>query len=134
MIKKIAHIGIAVKNLGLSSDIFSKLFEQPVPHTETVAEQKASIAFFPIGESLFELIESTSAESSIEKFIEKRGEGIHHICLDVDDIENEIARLKKHGFQFVNDVPNNGGDGCRVAFIHPKSANGVLIELSEKKS
>ena len=134
MIKKIAHIGIAVKNLGLSSDVFSKLFEQPAPHTETVEEQKATIAFFPVGESSFELIESTSAESPVAKFIEKCGEGIHHICLDVDNIESEITRLKKLGFQFVNDVPSNGGDGCRVAFIHPKSANGVLIELSEKIS
>lgn len=132
MIKKINHIGIAVKNLGLSSDVFSKLFEQKTPKTEIVAEQKATIAFFPIGESSLELIESTSADSSISKYIEKRGEGIHHLCLEVVDIAAEIERLKKHHFQFVNDVPAEGGDGYRVVFLHPKSTNGVLIELCEK--
>ena len=132
MIKKINHIGVAVKSLGLSAEVFSKLFEQKAPHTETVPEQKATIAFFPIGESSVELIESTSADSTISKFIEKRGEGIHHICLEVDDIKAEIERLKKHNFQFVNDVPSEGGDGYWVAFLHPKSTNGVLIELCEK--
>ncbi len=132
MIKKINHIGIAVKSLGLSSDVFSKLFEQTNPHTETVPEQKATIAFYPIGESSIELIESTSGDSAISKFIEKRGEGIHHICLEVDDIKSEIARLKNHQFQFVNDVPTEGGDGYWVVFLHPKSTNGVLIELCEK--
>ncbi len=132
MIKKINHIGIAVKNLGLSSDVFSKLFEQSKPHTEVVPEQKATIGFYPIGESSIELIESMSGDSSISKFIEKRGEGIHHICLEVDDIKSEITRLKNHQFQFVNDVPTGGGDGYWVAFLHPKSTNGVLIELCEK--
>ena len=132
MIKKINHIGVAVKSLGLSAEVFSKLFEQKAPHTETVPEQKATIAFFPIGESSVELIESTSADSTISKFIEKRGEGIHHICLEVDDIKADIERLKKHNFQFVNDVPSEGGDGYWVAFLHPKSTNGVLIELCEK--
>ena len=132
MIKKISHIGVAVKSLGISSDLFSKLFEQPLPHTETVAEQKATITFFPVGESSIELIESTSEDSSISKFIEKRGEGIHHICLEVENIKSEIERLKKHNFQFMSDVPSAGGDGYWVAFIHPKSANGVLIELCEK--
>lgn len=132
MIKKINHIGVAVKSLGLSSDVFSKLFEQPTPHTETVSEQKAMIAFYPVGDSSIELIESTSGDSSISKFIDKRGEGIHHICLEVDDIKAEIIRLKSHNFQFVNDVPSTGGDGYWVAFLHPKSTNGVLIELCEK--
>ena len=132
MIKKINHIGIAVKSLGISSELFGKLFQQSAPHTETVEEQKATIAFFPIGETSFELIESTSADSSISKFIEKRGEGIHHICLEVDDIRMEIERLKNLGLQFVNDIPSGGGDGYWVAFLHPKSTNGVLIELAEK--
>ncbi|MEI7907593.1 MAG: methylmalonyl-CoA epimerase [Bacteroidota bacterium] len=132
MIKKINHIGIAVKNLGLSAEIFSKLFSQTVLHTETVSEQNAAIAFFPIGESSIELIESTSPEAVVSKFIDKRGEGIHHICLDVDNIKSEIERLKNHGFQFISEVPSEGGDGYWVAFIHPKSANGVLIELCEK--
>ncbi len=132
MIKKINHIGIAVKNLGLSSDLFSKLFEQSASHAETVPEQKATIAFYPVGEGSIELIESTSADSAISTFIEKRGEGIHHICLEVDDIKFEVERLKKHNFQFVNDVPSAGGDGYWVVFLHPKSTNGVLIELCEK--
>ncbi len=132
MIKKINHIGVAVKSLGLSSDVFSKLFGQSAPQTETVSEQKATIAFYPVGESSIELIESTSSDSAISTFIEKRGEGIHHICLEVDDIQKEIGRLKNHGFQFVNEVPAEGGDGYMVVFIHPKSTNGVLIELCEK--
>lgn len=132
MIKKINHIGIAVNSLGLSSDVFSKLFEQAQPHTESVPDQKATIAFYPIGDSSVELIESTSNDSTISKFIEKRGEGIHHICLEVDDIHSEIIRLQNHQFQFVNDVPTVGGDGYWVAFLHPKSTNGVLIELCEK--
>lgn len=132
MIKKINHIGIAVKNLGLSSELFSKLFEQSPSSVEHVPQQKATIAFFPVGESSFELIESISADSAIAKFLEKRGEGIHHICLEVDNIKAEIARLKQHGFQFVNDQPSEGGDGYLIAFLHPKSTNGVLIELAEK--
>ncbi|MEW6061176.1 MAG: methylmalonyl-CoA epimerase [Bacteroidota bacterium] len=132
MIIRISHIGIAVKDLGLSSEIFSKIFELPNPDVEHVPQQKATIAFYPIGESSCELIESTSADSVISKFIEKRGEGIHHICLEVDNIRAEIARLKQHGFQFVNDQPSEGGDGYLVAFLHPKSTNGVLIELAEK--
>lgn len=133
MIKKINHIGIAVKELELSSELFSKLFGQSSPQVENVPEQSANIAFYPLGESSIELIESTKSDSAIAKFIEKRGEGIHHICLEVDNIRDEIARLKQHGFQFVNDEPSEGGDGYLVAFIHPKSSNGVLIELAEKK-
>ncbi len=132
MIKKINHIGVAVKNLGLSSELFSALFEQPSPHTEVVTEQKATIAFFPVGETSVELIESTSADSAISKFIEKRGEGIHHLCLEVENITAEIERLKRLQFQFVHDTPSAGGDGYWVAFLHPKSTNGVLIELCEK--
>jgi methylmalonyl-CoA/ethylmalonyl-CoA epimerase len=134
MIKKINHIGIAVKSLGLSSDLFSKLFEQSSTLIENIPQQQADIAFYPLGESSIELIESTSPDSAISKFIQKRGEGIHHICLEVDNIRAEISRLRKHGFQFVHDEPSDGGDGYLVAFIHPKSANGVLIELAEKVS
>nr|MBP6672460.1 methylmalonyl-CoA epimerase [Bacteroidota bacterium] len=114
------------------SEVFSKIFGESPAHMESVPEQKATIAFYPVGESSFELIESTSAESSIAKFIDKRGEGIHHICLEVDDIKAEMERLKGLNFQFIQDSPSAGGDGFWVAFIHPKSANGVLIELCEK--
>ncbi len=132
MIKRINHIGIAVKTLGLSSDLFSKIFGHTNPQVENVPQQNANIAFFPVGESSIELIESTTGDSSISKFIEKRGEGIHHICLEVDSIKKEIERLKAHGFQFVSEQPSEGGDGYLVAFLHPKSTNGVLIELAEK--
>lgn len=133
MIKKIHHIGVAVASLTQSQEIFSKLFAQETPHTEDVPEQHATISFFPVGESSVELIESTSKDSSIQKFLQKRGEGIHHICLEVAGITEEIARLKKHGFEFVNDIPSDGGDGYVVVFLHPRSTNGVLIELCEKK-
>jgi methylmalonyl-CoA epimerase len=133
MIKRINHIGIAVKSLGLSSEIFTKLFGEPAAHTETVPEQKATIAFYPVGESSFELIESTSAESSIAKFIDKRGEGIHHICLEVDDIKSGDGASQRTQFSIHSGfIPPAGGDGYWVAFIHPRSANGVLIELCEK--
>jgi methylmalonyl-CoA/ethylmalonyl-CoA epimerase len=135
MIKRITHVGVAVRNMGISRELFSKLLGNNSPHTEKVEEQKATIAFYPIGESSIELIESTESAkggSSIAKFIEKRGEGIHHICLEVDNIAQEIMRLKSLGFQFVDDKPSPGGDGCLVAFLHPKSTNGVLIELSQK--
>lgn len=132
MIKKINHIGVAVQHLGISSQLFNALFNQSQPQTETVPEQKATIAFYPMGDTSIELIESTAADSSIAKFIAKRGEGIHHLCLETDNINDEIARLKENGFQFVNEIPSAGGDGYWVAFLHPKSTNGVLIELCEK--
>lgn len=132
MITRINHIGIAVSSLTKSSDLFARLFGAPAEKTETVPEQKATIAFFPVGGSSLELIESTASDSSIAKFIEKRGEGIHHLCLEVDDIRAEMQRLTSAGFQFLTAEPTEGGDGHLVAFIHPKSANGVLIELSQK--
>ncbi|MBW7887969.1 MAG: methylmalonyl-CoA epimerase [Bacteroidetes bacterium] len=133
MITKINHIGIVVKNLGLSTEIFDKLFNQNSPEIEAVSEQQANIAFYPVGQSSIELIESTSKDSTISKFIEKRGEGIHHLCLEVENIREEMNRLKNLDFQFINEHPTDGGDGFLVAFIHPKSANGVLIELAQKK-
>jgi len=135
MIKRITHVGVAVRNMGISRELFSKLLGNNSPHTEKVEEQNATIAFYPIGESSIELIESAESVkggSSISKFIENRGEGIHHICLEVDNIAQEIIRLKSLGFQFVDDKPSPGGDGCLVAFLNPKSTNGVLIELSQK--
>ena len=134
MIKRITHVGVAVRNMGISKELFSKLLGNNSPHTEKVEEQKATIAFYPIGESSIELIESIESAkggSSIAIFIEKRGEGIHHICFEVDDIAQEMKRLKSLGFQFVDDKPSLGGDGSIVAFLHPKSTNGVLIELSQ---
>jgi len=135
MIKRVAHIGIAVKNLGLSKELFSKLLGNVSPHTERIEEQNATVSFYPVGESSVELIEaidSSGAGSAITGFIEKRGEGVHHICLEVDDIEKEMERLTNLGFHFASKAPFSGGAGCRVAFIHPKSTNGILIELSQQ--
>lgn len=132
MITRISHIGIAVSSLDVSGSLFSKLFENPLPIVEHIPLQQANIAFYPVGESSVELIESTAKDSSISKFIQKRGDGIHHICLEVKGIDQEIDRLKKHGFQFVQEIPAEGGDGFRVVFLHPKSTGGVLIELAEK--
>lgn len=132
MIKRILHIGVAVRDVGVSAELFAKLFGTDSSHPETVPEQKSQIAFFPIGESLVELIQATEPGTTIERFIEKRGEGIHHICLEVEGLEAEVTRLTKLGFQFITETPSDGGDGYRVVFIHPKSANGVLIELAEK--
>ena len=137
MIKRIAHVAIAVKDLGFSKDLFSKLLQNDHPHTESVEQQQATVSFYPVGDSSVELIEalrSPGAGSAITGFIEKRGEGIHHICLEVDNIEQEMDRLKKLGFQFTSAAPFAGGAGCRVAFMHPKSTNGVLIELSQPEN
>jgi methylmalonyl-CoA/ethylmalonyl-CoA epimerase len=127
---RLDHIGIAVKSLEAA-----KIYEAlglTVGHTETVETQKVRTAFLSVGESNLELLEPTSPDSPIAKFIEKRGEGIHHICLRVDDIEAHLARLKAEGYRLINEAPVPGAHGCRVAFLHPAAGNGVLIELSEK--
>jgi methylmalonyl-CoA/ethylmalonyl-CoA epimerase len=127
---KLDHIGIAVKSLEAA-----KIYETlglTVQHTETVATQKVNTAFLSVGDSNLELLEPTSPDSPIAKFIEKRGEGIHHICLRVDDLESHLERLKAAGYRLVNEAPVPGAHGCRVAFLHPSAGNGVLIELSEK--
>lgn len=128
---KLDHIGIAVKSLENGTAIYRAL-GLAVQHTETVDTQKVRTAFLSVGDSNLELLEPTSPESPIAKFIEKRGEGIHHICLRVDDIEAHLARLKSEGYRLINEAPVPGAHGCRVAFLHPAAGNGVLIELSEK--
>ena len=127
---KLDHIGIAVKSLGAA-----KIYEDlglAIEHVETVETQKVKTAFLSVGDSNLELLEPTSPDSPIAKFIEKRGEGIHHICFRVDDIEAHLANLKEKGYRLVNEAPVPGAHGCRVAFLHPAAGNGVLIELSEK--
>jgi methylmalonyl-CoA/ethylmalonyl-CoA epimerase len=124
------HIGIAVRSLDAA-----KIYESlglTIEHTEIVASQGVRTAFLSVGDSNLELLEPTGPESAIAKFIEKRGEGIHHICLRVDDIETHLARLKSAGYRLINEHPVPGAHGCRVAFLHPAAGNGVLIELSEK--
>lgn len=129
---KIEHIGIAVKSLKNSNDLFSKLFNTPHYKIEEVDGEGVSTSFFKIGNNKIELLEASNSNSPIAKFIEKRGEGIHHIAFDVDDIEAEIKRLKKEGFKVLNETPKQGADNKLVAFLHPKSTNGVLIELCQE--
>lgn len=132
MIKSLAHIGIAVKDLEASSKLFQTLLGKPSDHEELVHDQKVKTAFFNLGETAIELTAATDAESPIARFIDKRGEGIHHLSFVVEDIEKELARLKAGGFQLVDEKPRVGADGHAVAFLHPKSTNGVLIELCQR--
>lgn len=129
---KIEHIGIAVKSLKDSNKLFEVLFGKTHYKIESVESESVNTSFFQIGESKIELLEATNQDSPIAKFIEKRGEGIHHIAFDVDDIDKEINRLKKEGFIVLNDKPKKGADNKWVAFLHPKSTNGVLIELCQE--
>lgn len=133
MFRNIAHIGIAVRDLSAAKKLFSDLLGQDVHHEENVAGQRVNAAMFRIGSTSIELLEATGPDSSIARFIEKKGEGVHHISFAVDDLERELRRLKDSGFQLVDEQPRPGADNYRVAFLHPKSTNGVLIEISQKK-
>lgn len=130
--KKIEHIGIAVKSLEVSNLIFEKLLGAPAYKFEVVESEGVSTSFFAAGPNKIELLAATNPDSPIAKFIEKKGEGIHHIAFDVEDIVSEIARLKKEGFVVLNETPKKGADNKLVAFLHPKSTNGVLIELCQE--
>lgn len=131
---KIEHIGIAVKNLNLSNDLMHKLIGKPAYKEETVEGEAVKTSFFEIGESKIELLEAMNSDSAIAKYLDKNREGIHHIAFAVDDLELEIQRLKNEGFQFINEIPKEGADNKMVVFLHPKSTNGVLVELcSERK-
>lgn len=130
--KKIEHIGIAVKNLEDSNKLFSKLFGKDHYKTEVVESEGVKTSFFKVGKNKIELLEATNEESPIAKFIEKKGEGVHHIAFDVKDINTEVERLKKEGFVVLNDTPKKGADNKLVVFLHPKSTNGVLIELCQE--
>ncbi len=129
---KIEHIGIAVKNLEESNTLFGKLFGKAHYKTEAVASEGVKTSFFKVGENKIELLEATNEDSPIAKFIAKKGEGVHHIAFDVDNIEQEIKRLKKEGFVVLNEKPKKGADNKLVAFLHPKSTNGTLIELCQE--
>lgn len=132
MTRSIDHIGIAVQNLESSIELFQRLLGRTPDHHETVQDQQVRTAFYRLGESSLELLQATSPSSPIASFITKRGEGVHHVCLRVDDIAAELSRLKKAGFKVVDDTPRLGANGSLVAFLHPKSTGGVLIELSQK--
>ena len=130
--KKIEHIGIAVKDLEVSNTLFAKLFGKAHYKTETVESEGVQTSFFDVGPNKIELLQAISSESPIAKFIDKKGEGVHHIAFAVDDIVAEIKRLKSEGFIVLNDEPKKGADNKLVAFLLPKSTNGVLIELCQE--
>ena len=132
MITKLTHVGVAVNSLEDSVGLFSKLFQVDRFEKETVASQHVRLALFHVGEASIELSEASDPRSPIAKFIDKRGEGVHHLSFEVDDIGVELARLKAAGFQLIDEKPRVGAGGRLIAFIHPKSTNGVLIELSQK--
>lgn len=129
---KIEHIGIAVKNISEANKTYKSLLGYEHYKTENVEGEGVTTSFFKCGESKIELLEATKKDSPIAKFIEKRGEGIHHIAFSVDNIKQEVERLKKEGFTILNEEPKKGADNKLVVFLHPKSANGVLIELCQE--
>ncbi|MBS7333430.1 MAG: methylmalonyl-CoA epimerase [Weeksellaceae bacterium] len=128
---KLEHIGIAVKDLNFSNDLFSKLLGKSAYKEEAVETEGVITSFYSAGESKIELVGSTKENSAIEKYLEKNKEGIHHLAFGVDNLEKEIERLKNEGFIFVNETPKLGADNKRIVFLHPKSTNGVLVELCE---
>ena len=132
MFNKIEHLGIAVKDAATSVKLFSSLFNVQPYKEEIVESEHVKTIFFQLGENKIELLEATHEQSAIAKFIEKKGEGIHHIAFDVEDINKEMERLKKEGFVFINESPKKGADNKLIAFLHPKSTNGVLIELCQE--
>ena len=128
---KLEHIGIAVKSLANSVPLFEKLLNSTCYKTEMVESEKVNTAFFKQGETKIELLESASTDGIISKYLEKKGEGLHHIAIEVPDIEKEMERLKKEGFVLINEKPKPGADNKLVCFLHPKTTNGVLIELCQ---
>ena len=131
---KIEHIGIAVKDLEAANEIYTKLFGKPPYKTEVVESESVSTSFFKVGDSKIELLEATDPNSAIAKYIEKKGEGIHHIAYAVKDIKAEMVRMRAEGFVVLNDEPKKGADNKLVCFLHPKSTNGVLVELCQEIS
>jgi len=132
MIEKIDHIGIAVRSIEKTSELLSNILGLKVAGEEIVEEQKVKVAFLPLGDSELELLESTSAEGPIARFIEKKGEGIQHIAFRVYNIEEVLEKLKKEGVRLIDEKPRYGAGGAKIAFIHPKSTNGILVELCER--
>ncbi|AXT57104.1 methylmalonyl-CoA epimerase [Aquimarina sp. AD1] len=131
-INKIEHIGIAVKDIDKSNSLYEQLLGVAPYKQEIVESESVITSFFKVGENKIELVASTKEDGPIGKFISKKGEGIHHIAFDVDDIEKELERLEKEGFQLINKTPKKGADNKLVAFIHPKTTNGVLVELCQE--
>ena len=130
---KINHLGIATKGIDEALKFWSDALGLENVHTETVEDQKVRVAMLPLGESRIELLEPTSDDSPISKFLEKRGGGIHHIAVEVEDIEASLARLKKQGMRLIDETPRVGAENCLVAFVHPSATNGVLLELVQTR-
>lgn len=134
MIKNVEHIGIAVENAQHAIDIFSKLLHQTPYKQEKVASEKVNTIFFQVGETKIELLEATEPDSVIAKYLEKKGQGMHHIAIEVSDIAAEMKRLQAEGFVFINETPKQGADNKLICFLHPKSTCGVLVELCQTLS
>ncbi|MDE4541479.1 methylmalonyl-CoA epimerase [Thermoanaerobacterium sp. R66] len=132
MIKKIDHIGIAVKSIEEASKFYEDVLGQKVVGIETLSSENLRTAFIKIGDIDIELLEATSSDSPVAKFIEKKGEGIQHIALEVDDIEESLEKLKSKGIRLIDEAPKTGAGGSKIAFVHPKSTNGVLLELCQR--
>ena len=131
-ILKIDHLGIAVNSIEAGKKFWTDVLGLKFEGSETVAEQKVTTAFFPVGESEVELLESTAPDGPVAKYIEKRGEGIQHIAFRVENIEEALAELKEKGIRLIDENPRRGAGGAKIAFLHPKSTNGILVELCEK--
>jgi len=132
MIKKIEHVGIAVKDLNKSNELFKKLLGEQSYKTEAVDSESVTTSFFKVGNQKLELLEASESNSTIARFIERRGEGMHHLAFHVENIDEEIERLEKEGFEFVSKTPTKGADNKMVVFLHPKTTNGVLVELCQE--
>ena len=132
MIKKIEHLGIAVKDLNKSNELFKKLLGEQSYKTEAVDSESVTTSFFKVGDQKIELLEASEPNSTIARFIERRGEGMHHLAFHVESIDEEIERLEKEGFEFVSKIPTKGADNKMVVFLHPKTTNGVLVELCQE--
>jgi len=132
-ILKINHLGIAVNSIEAGRNFWEGILGLPFEGTETVEEQKVTTAFFPVGESEVELLESTAPDGPVAKYIEKKGEGIQHVAFEVEDIEAALAELKEKGIRLIDETPRRGAGGAKIAFLHPKSTSGVLVELCEKE-
>ena len=132
MKKSVSHIGIAVENLTKAVEAFSKILGGPPDTYEDVVDQRVQTAIYNCGEIRVELLEGTAPDSPITKFIERRGPGIHHMAVEVDDIETELSRLKQSGLRLIDEIPRKGAEGAQIAFIHPTSTAGILIELQQK--
>jgi methylmalonyl-CoA/ethylmalonyl-CoA epimerase len=132
MVLKLDHIGIAVSNLEESLKLYTELFGMTLKGTETVEEQKVKVAFLPLGDTKIELLESTHDDGPVAKFIEAKGQGVQHLAFKVDDIEKALETLKEKGMRLIDEKPRYGAGGAKIAFLHPKATNGVLIELCQR--